>query len=289
MCIRDSIETYFFWWTTLTYLPTFFFSFALVIVSVSLRTRRLLAPIGGFLVLSVYTTEVGDFNILNFLDTETSYSSYALNTLLTNSLNKYHPFVFYLSTVLLLVVVLKTIWESRRPQPFTTSSLLASTTPLNWTVTIVNLVALFLGSWWALEEGTWGGWWNWDSSEVFGLQIALSALYLNHSYTPVKLTSNRLFQSVSVFAAVLIGYFFIQLNFELVSHNFGSKFFFFFNNNLFFLEAVFSSVFLLLAVFSTSGEFDVIWEIRSLGESGRRSYVRRWEIGINNTSMSNVK
>jgi hypothetical protein len=34
----------------------------------------------------------------------------------------------------------------------------------------------------------------------------------------------------------IITYLFIQLNFDLVSHNFGSKFFFFFNNNLFFLE-----------------------------------------------------
>ena len=37
---------------------------------------------------------------------------------------------------------------------------------------------------------------------------------------------------------ILLSYFFIQLNFDLVSHNFGSKFFFFFNNNLFFIESV---------------------------------------------------
>ena len=37
-------------------------------------------------------------------------------------------------------------------------------------------------------------------------------------------------------------YFFIQLNFELVSHNFGSKFFFFFNNNLFSMEVIFLTI-----------------------------------------------
>ena len=133
-----------------------------------------------------------------------------------------------------------------------------------------------MGSWWALEEGTWGGWWNWDSSEVFGLQIALSALYLNHSYTPVKLTSNRLFQSISVFATVLISYFFIQLNFELVSHNFGSKFFFFFNNNLFFLEAVVTSAFLLLIVLLTSKWLrgSSIGTLRNGHRTGRAESVR---------------
>jgi hypothetical protein len=91
-----------------------------------------------------------------------------------------------------------------------------------------NFIGLALGSWWAFQEGTWGGWWNWDSSEVFGLEFFLLILYVTHTYWK---SSDLLAWSISIscqFLAVLITYFFIQLNFDLVSHNFGVKFFFFF-------------------------------------------------------------
>ena len=42
---------------------------------------------------------------------------------------------------------------------------------------------------------------------------------------------------------VVFSYFFVQLNFELASHNFGSKFFFFFNSNLFFAEILVFALF----------------------------------------------
>ena len=246
------VETYFFWWTTLTYLPTFFFSLLLLITSVSGQVRKPLFALIGFFTLVLYAVEVSDFTILNLLDTETSYSSYGLNTLLTNSLNKYHPLVFYISAIVLSTTVLTATTTFRSSQPHDTALLLAASTTANWLTAITNLTALYMGSWWALEEGTWGGWWNWDSSEVFGLQITLSALYLNHSLTSVRSISSRSLQSFFVYGTVLISYFFIQLNFELVSHNFGSKFFFFFNNNLFFLEVILVSILLLLATLTTS-------------------------------------
>ena len=30
-----------------------------------------------------------------------------------------------------------------------------------------------MGGLWAYQEGSWGGWWDWDISEVFGLFIYL--------------------------------------------------------------------------------------------------------------------
>lgn len=108
----------------------------------------------------------------------------------------------------------------------------------SWAGIVLNLTALWMGSWWALQEGTWGGWWNWDSSETFGLMVSLSLLMVTHSQL---LSRNMIFTTLklqSIIPVFIVGYFFIQLNFELVSHNFGSKFFFFFNNNLFFMESV---------------------------------------------------
>jgi cytochrome c biogenesis factor len=47
---------------------------------------------------------------------------------------------------------------------------------------ILIIITLFMGSWWALQEGSWGGWWNWDPSEVFGLLFLLAYLYLIHNF-----------------------------------------------------------------------------------------------------------
>jgi hypothetical protein len=102
----------------------------------------------------------------------------------------------------------------------------------------IILIALFLGSWWAFQEGTWGGWWNWDPSEVFGLLfliLQLTNLHENTNY--FKLV--KVHKKTLISASLLLGvYFFIQLNFEIISHNFGVKFFFFFNNNLFFITSL---------------------------------------------------
>jgi len=44
---------------------------------------------------------------------------------------------------------------------------------------------------------------------------------------------------------LVFSYFFIQLNFDLVSHNFGVKFFYFFNNKLFFYLVILSTIYLI--------------------------------------------
>lgn len=125
-----------------------------------------------------------------------------------------------------------------RSAPFASSCVTNQTFPKMWFVVTLNLIALLLGSWWALQEGTWGGWWNWDSSETFGLEVSLLTLLLIHSSPKSSFSSNLRIRHLLLTCAFVGSYFFIQLNFELVSHNFGSKFFFFFNNNLFSLEAI---------------------------------------------------
>jgi hypothetical protein len=85
----------------------------------------------------------------------------------------------------------------------------------------IFILSLVLGSWWALQEGSWGGWWNWDPSEVFGLIIFSYLLFSRHFFLN---NLNIYFFTLNSFLyllIVLILYFFLQLNFNLISHNFG--------------------------------------------------------------------
>ena len=226
------ISTYYFWWTNLTYLPLFFFTILFVaLLMVGNKLSRSLFMVTCISIM-IYPLELFDHLTLNTSLVASSYHSYGNNILLTNALNRYHPFVFYMSTCCLLIFNASYVKSGL----FNLQQLLRWYRAF-WISIFVNLIALWMGSWWALQEGTWGGWWNWDSSETFGLTLTLFLVSIQHS---ILSSSMQLFLRAKMLVVTLLfvlTYFFIQLNFELVSHNFGSKFFFFFNNNFFFLEA----------------------------------------------------
>jgi hypothetical protein len=89
------------------------------------------------------------------------------------------------------------------------------------------MFTLFMGSWWAYQEGSWGGWWNWDPSEVFGLLILLGILLITHNYLFNSRKNIFIFIILSLFYLTLTYYSFMQVNFTLISHNFGFR-----NNDL---------------------------------------------------------
>ena len=95
---------------------------------------------------TIYLTELHDFTPLNTLDQNSAYGMWALNTQLTNSLNKYHPLLFYLSVVLLLVVTMNFGTLYLRSAPFASSCVTNQTFPKMWFVVTLNLIALLLGS-----------------------------------------------------------------------------------------------------------------------------------------------
>lgn len=239
------IGTYYFWWTNLTYLPLFFFLLSLFI---AIFNTRIASTVLVFLIvtlLTVYPLELFDYLILNNLSLNSIYSTYGLNTLLTNTLNRYHPFIFYTSVTLLFLITTRFYSSLISYTPFLKQKFLLSQFSLGWLAIQINLLALWMGSWWALQEGTWGGWWNWDSSEMFGLLVSTVLLVTLHSKLSLAKAYKNLLKLVIVNLIVIFSYFFIQLNFDLVSHNFGAKFFFFFNNNLFFLEVIFFAITLI--------------------------------------------
>jgi len=237
-CNDAYFSTYYFWWTNLTYLPLFFFLVTVFILLfwIPKSSKVLVNPI--LMLLVAYAFELKDYIILNADDMSTLYGVYGVNTLLVNALNKYHPLVFYVSVGLLVATLIKlSTYSEHRNYYFTYPLMYSNLRNLNWATPQINLIALWMGSWWAIQEGTWGGWWNWDPSETFGLLVTLLAITSLHSENS-KVNVHKVFiKSKMLFLYFLLSYFFIQLNFDLVSHNFGSKFFFFFNNNLFFLES----------------------------------------------------
>jgi len=194
-----------------------------------------------------YLTELVDFSTLNLHGDVGSYTLYGVNTLLTNTLNRYHPLVFYASILMFLSPLLTYLVSGFTPPHFQSAESATSLSVRGWEAIRLNLLSLWMGSWWALQEGTWGGWWNWDSSEVFGLLISVSLVSILHTLNTPSTQYQLRIKYVSLVSVVFISYFFIQLNFELASHNFGAKFFFFFNNNLFFLELLLLSTLVAFA------------------------------------------
>lgn len=139
------------------------------------------------------------------------------NVLLNNSINKVHPILLYSSVFFMAYNMflnnfyIKYIHYNSIFIKFSYQLLLS----------IVFLVfTLFLGSWWAFQEGSWGGWWDWDISEVFGLFILINALKLFHDKSIFNNHWNYVFSLSICFRILTIFYLFMQLNFSLISHNF---------------------------------------------------------------------
>ena len=92
---------------------------------------------------------------------------------------------------------------------------------VNYTAMLTIFFALYLGGWWAAQEGSWGGWWNWDSSEFFGLLILFICLIPYHVHS--NITSKTFFYLCLYLSIFIVILFFIelQLNFATSAHNFG--------------------------------------------------------------------
>ena len=203
----------------------------------------------SFIVLSeIWFVEFRDLISSNAQMTLLTTIEPTLNLLLTNTLNKYHPFIFYLSLALTLLIFLINMFYYSNDRFFWEPLALKNTLSLSKIALALNFTALFMGSWWALQEGTWGGWWNWDSSEVFGLLPGFIILSLFHKSNILKNFSDYLMTLKIGCTSVLIFYVLLQFNFELISHNFGPKFFFFFNSNLGNLVVCFTATILISSI-----------------------------------------
>jgi len=53
---------------------------------------------------------------------------------------------------------------------------------IGYTLFNLNLISLLLGSYWAVQELNWGGFWSWDTVEIFSLCTALILYTISHWY-----------------------------------------------------------------------------------------------------------
>lgn len=150
------------------------------------------------------------------------YSQERLNALLRNNFNKIHPYLLYwagISSITTLFVASNLFGLTSRLHTLTLIGKLHYCN--NYAPILITLLALHLGGWWAAQEGSWGGWWNWDSSEFFGLVVLSISLISCHIYTNIN---SKTFLYVWLYvSSVVLAIFFIelQLNFAISAHNFG--------------------------------------------------------------------
>jgi len=234
--LSDSVINWFnFFWTSNTYLSGL--SYTLILLVLLGGRVCTVSPTTPTLLILAWT-EGWDFLIVNISEESTNLTLSGVNTLLTNNLNKYHPLLLYISSFLLILSVGMTNLTFELFFKFSIVRSLIKYLNISYYLFGVNFIALLLGSWWALQEGTWGGWWNWDASEVLGLLILLLSYTSLHFQLNFYLFSRKGNLVSPLLTITLLSYFFIQLNFELTSHSFGNRFTHFFNNNLFFFELV---------------------------------------------------
>jgi hypothetical protein len=231
VCLDDSIINMFnFFWTSIIYLVPISLTLCLLLYQFFKNTFNL-PYLCLSCIITLYSIELVELILLNFNFLNLNFLGSSINTLLLNNLNKYHPYILYTSAFMLLITYSQLFNKYLQPTSYTTPYYLSYFCLLNKSTLVWNFYALLLGSWWALQEGTWGGWWNWDTSEVLGLLILLIALVNVHSRTYVYLnTFNNVRQGIYI-TFILIFFITLQLNFEITSHSFGSRLSYFFNNN----------------------------------------------------------
>lgn len=103
----------------------------------------------------LYSFEVCDFLSLNLNSNILNLNITDINLLLNNNLNKYHPFIFYLSSIFFFIyvfIILNNFFIKNKL--FHISVLLLNSKKYIFNSLIINIIALFLGSYWALQEGT---------------------------------------------------------------------------------------------------------------------------------------
>lgn len=220
---RVSMEDFFvlnfyFFWTSAHHLLTFVFIgltlfYFFLFYFYSLSFYAMLYFFISILFIFLLTNPLYSFNP-QLLITE----NYKVNPLLTNKVNKVHPLLFYSS---FFIFFLKPLPVFFRKFQLNGVGLAFS----HWSVrtAVILSSSLYLGSWWALQEGSWGGWWNWDPSEVFGLYAFYIIIRAYHNQMVVSQFQSFFAFFSSYFFCLLLYYFLMQLNFTLISHNFGFR------------------------------------------------------------------
>lgn len=229
------LNSFSFYWTSFFYLPVFF--------TYLLINGLVYSQANDFKVIMIWIITIPyliklfervniialNFNNIIFIEYEST-----INELLFNNLNRYHPLIFYISTLFLIYTCIIFINTFDLSKLFKKNFIIYTEVYIIRLTLLFNMISLILGGWWALQESTWGGWWNWDSSELFGFLIcfySLTRLHLRHTFNTQSLFYIKYWIGLLLF---FLSYISIQLSFIHLSHNFGLESLIVFTSNWFF-------------------------------------------------------
>lgn len=220
------INLYYFFWVQFFLLPLLFLFILYACKFICLKSKNFAVLILYIFMFVWYLWFSSDYYFMNkecyhYVNWPSNF-----NNLLWNPLNKYHPFIFFLVYIslynnyqyLIFVQNFRINTAYSNYSPLVNYKVLMKKNYLQW---LFLFVSLNFGSWWAFQEGSWGGWWNWDASEVFGLiilSVFILMLHLPHKSLPSIL---KFINFISWILLVTIVYITLQVSYDLVSHNFG--------------------------------------------------------------------
>ena len=238
------INSYYLLWTSSWYIPALIITivniFSIYHSKYAFKITWLLLNITALILLNSYQN-------INPCTYHVDTLGENFNALLSNSINKFHPALFYISLLTLFMSRTHTFSQSKRHYTVCVGNISSRYYSNNLLSLIIT--TLFLGSWWALQEGSWGGWWNWDPSEVFGLLVMLNYIYILHTSRGLECGTTSSYTWLVISLSTLIVYLFIQLNFDLVSHNFGTRVDQFIDTSQYFLSLILLVLLVLLSVY----------------------------------------
>jgi len=138
------------------------------------------------LIIYIIIHNLNDFLIINYINNENYYS---INLNLLNGLFIIHPVFIYLCLInYIIIVIIYNEWLLKYNTNFCINYsiynyVIFSLIQINrymYNSIYFILVAIILGSWWAMQELNWGGWWEWDLVEIINLFYLLLLLFFMH-------------------------------------------------------------------------------------------------------------
>jgi hypothetical protein len=215
-------NNYYYFWTSFWYIPFNLLNIFVILYIYFGKHSLWIQLLFKLILVIIFGLRYVEYTNLNLLYAYELSNAELLNLMLTNSINRYHPIMLYISITILLLLGYQlfnsTIFIKYN---FSVNNLYITSSPRSYFNILNIIITLYLGSWWALQEGSWGGWWNWDSSEVFGMLIMVTVLILIHARLNFNFTDRYLIIILTIILFML--YLFTQLNFSLISHNFSLK------------------------------------------------------------------
>jgi cytochrome c biogenesis factor len=212
-------NNFFYIWTQFFVLPLLFILLITIYNSLFSKTKNSFKNYLNTYILILIVWWINDYyNINQTLTPFLKNIEYFYNNLLNNPLNKYHP-MFFFSSYIYFISIFKysNVFLNIRNIHTFKNKTFSNKINVYW---LIILNSLYLGSWWAVQEGSWGGWWNWDASEVFGLIILTFMLILLHKI----ITPNQLIHNFNIYIYLILTIFIylsLQMSYTLTSHNFG--------------------------------------------------------------------